>query len=506
VSNLVEASGSAASPGSELSNPPVPVPLRRYTPFPPKRHPTLVSPILLPVLLLVSVLGAASALPPAAEGATVHTIRGAGFGHGVGMSQYGAYGMARRGASYERILAHYYPGTTIDRAAVDRTRVLLAEGIPAAVFSGAARVPGKRELNPDRTYRAVPGPRGGVELRTARGTLIGRASGPLVVDGKGSPVRLIGRAINGISDGGYRGTFVIHPAPVGLTVVNVVGLEGYLRGVVPSEMPASWPRAALQAQAVAARSYALATARTGSLFDQYPDMRSQVYKGVSEEEREANAAIKATAGRVIAHDGRVAKAFFHSTSGGRTETSANAFGGPPLPYLRSISDPRDATSPHHRWTLSLTGAEIEARLGSLVKGRYRGVRVLKRGESPRILRAEVLGSGGPTPTTGPTLRARLELRETWASFGRIDSSAAGALRATRSPASGPAPAGVLTGKVAPAPRGGRIVVERERRGRWRVAMRAHTDRAGAFSVAVERSGRYRVRVGGALGPAVRVGS
>jgi stage II sporulation protein D len=470
------------------------------------RHPALVSPILLSAVLAVSAVASTAALPVAAEGATVHTIRGAGFGHGVGMSQYGAYGMAQRGAAYERILAHYYPGTTLDRAAVDRTRVLLAEGIPAAVFSGAARVPGKRALNRDRTYRAVPDPGGGVELRSSSGKLIGRSSGPLVVDGKGAPVRLAGRAINGVSDGGYRGALFLHPAPGGLTVVNVVGLEGYLRGVVPSEMPASWSRAALQAQAVAARSYALATARTGSLFDQYPDMRSQVYKGVSEEGRETNAAIKATAGRVIAHDGQVAKAFFHSTSGGRTETSANAFGGPPLPYLRSVADPRDATSPHHRWALSHTGAEMEARLGSLVDGHYRGIRVLKRGESPRILRAEVLGTGGRTPTTGATLRARLGLRDTWASFGRIDSTAAGALSATRSPATGPAPAGVLTGKVAPAPRGGRILVERERRGRWRVAMRAHTDRAGVFRVAVERTGRYRVRVEAAVGPAVRVGA
>jgi hypothetical protein len=88
-------------------------------------------------------------------------------------------------------------------------------------------------------------------------------------------VRLLGPALNGTSDGEYRGTLMLHPGSGGLTAINVVGLEDYLRGVVPSEMPSSWPEEALRAQAVAARSYALATARTGGLFDQYPDQRSR---------------------------------------------------------------------------------------------------------------------------------------------------------------------------------------------------------------------------------------
>ena len=457
-----------------------------------------------PTRLALLAAACAAALPAAAAAETTYTARGAGFGHGVGMSQYGAEGMARKGASHREILARYYPGTRLGRASTDRTRVLLIDGAPVVELSGAARIPGRRSLDRDRVYRASQTATGRVELRTGSGRLVGRYTAPLAVDGRGAPVRLGGPALNGVTGGEYRGATVLHPGAGGLTVVNLVGLEDYLRGVVPGEMPSSWRREALRAQAVAARSYALATARRGGLFDQYPDTRSQVYKGVHGEQPETDAAVTATAARVVLHGSVVATTFFHSTSGGRTETSANAFGGPAQPYLRSIADAEDRLSPHHRWAVSFTAGEIERRLGSLVDGRYRGVRVLDRGASPRVLRAEVVGTRGRRPTTGATLRARLGLRDTWAYFGRIDTSAAGAEVAPRSPTVGSAPAGVLTGRVVPVPRGGAIRVERLAGARWRRVERAHTDRRGAFRVAVERSGRYRVVAEGAAGATVVV--
>jgi stage II sporulation protein D len=148
---------------------------------------------------------------------------------------------------------------------------------------------------------------------------------------------------------------------------------------------------------------------------------------------------------------------------------------------------------------------MERRLGSLVNGRYEGVEVLERGASPRILRAEVIGTRGRKPASGPNLKAKLGLRDSWATFGRIEMAPAGAARAARSPASGRAPAGVLTGRIEPEPEGGRIAIQRKERGRWRRALRAHADRRGAFRVSVDRPGRYRVRAGGSVGPAVQVG-
>ncbi len=469
-------------------------------------RPSVIRPAGLTLLLFAILVTVAAALWAGPAGAaTVYTIRGAGNGHGVGMSQYGAYGMARKDFTYPKILAHYYRGAQLGPAPTDRTRVVLSEGVPAVEFSGAARVPGIRPLDPDRTYRAGATREGQVELRTSAGKLVRRFPAPLTVDGRGSPIRLLGPALNGVSDGEYRGALRLHPGSGGLTAINVVGLEDYLRGVVPSEVPASWPEETLKAQAVAARSYALATARTGGLFDQYPDQRSQVYKGVGGEAPESDAAIEATRGAVLLHRGATAITFFSSSSGGRTESAANAFNGRAYPYLRSVADPYDRISPHYRWFLSLSRAEMERRLGSLVKGRYEGIKVLERGDSPRILRAEVIGTEGRKSASGATLRAKLELRDSWASFGRIDTAAAGAVRALRSPASGRAPVGVLTGRVSPEPREGLIAIERRERRGWRRAMRAHADRRGAFRVSVDRPGRYRVRVGGSVGAAVQVG-
>lgn len=469
-------------------------------------RPPFFHPAGLTLLLVAVVVTVATALGPgSAEAATVYTIRGAGNGHGVGMSQYGAYGMARKDFTYRKILAHYYRGTELGPAPTDRTRVLLAEGVPAVEFSGATRVPGVRRLDPDRTYRAAATREGQVELRSAAGRLVRRFPAPLALDGGGRPVRLAGPALNGVSDGEYRGTLLLHPGSGGLTAINKVALEDYLRGVVPSEMPAAWSEEALKAQAVAARSYALATARTRGLFDQYPDQRSQVYKGAGGEAPESDAAIEATRGKVLFHRGAIAIAFFSSSSGGRTESAANAFDRQPYSYLRSVADPYDRISPHFRWALSFSRAELERRLGSLVKGRYEGIEILERGDSPRILRAEVIGSRGRKPATGATLRAKLALRDSWATFGRIDMAAAGAVRALRSPASGRSPVGVLTGRVDPEPPGGRIVLEREEPRGWGPAHRAHVDRRGGFRVSVDRPGRYRLRAGGSVGPAVKVG-
>jgi stage II sporulation protein D len=181
-------------------------------------------------------------------------------------------------------------------------------------------------------------------------------------------------------------------------------------------MPADWPGDALRAQAVAARSYALATA-DGGLWDQYDDTRSQVYGGISSETPATNQAVAATAGRVVKHEGKVATTFFFSSSGGRTENIEFSFvGAEPKPYLRSVKDPHEEASPYHRWRETFSQSEIEARLGDLVQGSLQAIDVTRRGRSPRIVSARVVGSEGTSEVTGPTLQARLGLRSTWAFF------------------------------------------------------------------------------------------
>jgi len=181
-------------------------------------------------------------------------------------------------------------------------------------------------------------------------------------------------------------------------------------------MPAEWPAAALEAQAVAVRTYALTDHAGGSRFDVYSDARSQVYRGPSAETASTNAAAIATAGQIVTYDGAPAITYFFAASGGHTETVQDAFpGAAAQPWLVGVSDPYDQ-GPAHSWKLSMSFAAASARLSGLVKGAFRGIEVLKRGSSPRVLSAYVLGSAGRTLTSGDELAARLGLQDTWAYF------------------------------------------------------------------------------------------
>jgi SpoIID/LytB domain protein len=197
--------------------------------------------------------------------------------------------------------------------------------------------------------------------------------------------------------------------------VVAVPLERYVRGVVAAEMPSSWPLAALEAQAVASRTYALTAHAGGSKFDVYADTRSQVYRGVAAETPQTDTAIAATAGQILNYEGRPAITYFFASSGGRTENVENAFpGSQPEPWLRGVADAYETAQSN--WKLSISFTTAAARLKGLLKGSFRGVEVLTRGFSPRILTAEVLGSAGDTRVSGAELAARLGLGSTWAYF------------------------------------------------------------------------------------------
>jgi stage II sporulation protein D len=464
-------------------------------------------------LIIALTAGLLAAAP--AHGAAKLTIRGAGFGHGVGMSQYGALGLAEHGSTYDAILRHYYSNTALGTTDPARPVRVLLQSTGTVRFSGAASA-GGRTLAPGRTYGARARGGGKVDLLGSRGRRIATLAGPLVLaPGAGAPLLLGGRAGNGRTNGRYRGTLELRPAVLGgLDVVNQVGLEDYVRGVVAWESPSSWPAEALKAQAVAARTYAITTRRSGT-FDQYPDTRSQMYGGVAAETASTDRAIAATTGQVVTYDGKPVVTFFFSTSGGRTENVENtSLGSAPQPWLKSVEDPYDDVSPRHRWrptTLSLSAAR--ARLSGLVKGRLKGIQVVRRGRSPRIVAADVVGSGGRTRVSGATLRARLGLYDTWAYFTTI-----GVRRAPPPKAPEPDPAdpsggaeasrrhavASLTGEVLPAHRGAEVQVQLHRGGRWATVGSTAVDAHGRYRVAVARRGTYRVVYWGDAGPSIRI--
>jgi stage II sporulation protein D len=198
--------------------------------------------------------------------------------------------------------------------------------------------------------------------------------------------------------------------------VRSIPLETYVRGVVGAEMPASWPQAALEAQAVASRTYAITDHAGGARFDVYADTRSQMYLGTKAQTARTNAAVAATAGQVVTYNGQPAITYYFASSGGATESVQNAFpGATPEPWLVGVADPYDQ-GPEHSWTESMSFATAAARLRGLVRGSLRGIEVLSRGYSPRIVSAYVLGSAGRTEVSGPELAGRLGLSSTWAYF------------------------------------------------------------------------------------------
>lgn len=225
----------------------------------------------------------------------------------------------------------------------------------------------------------------------------------------------------------YRGDFEVTAGPSGLALVNVVDLEDYLRGVVPSEMSARYPAEALKAQAVASRSAALAmTARHQAAgFDVCDNQHCQVYGGATSEHPATDEAVRATEGEVLTYDGRVARAVYSAVCGGHTESSAAAWGSDE-PYLRGRPDfegegpnlpsPSDEQGwrayfksaplvncyqPKHtplhcfRWVEVRTRQELEKSLSDVVNvGTLKSLKPLERGASGRIIRLEVSGSKG----------------------------------------------------------------------------------------------------------------
>jgi stage II sporulation protein D len=476
---------------------------------------------------------AAAALPAPSHAATTVVAKGAGFGHGIGMSQYGAYGQAKAGRSAAQILSTYYLGTALSTVATTRQiRVLLRTG-SRVQLRGASQLAGStRTLSPTTAYVLQRAGRT-VTLSTVAGKQIASASDVIrLVAPPGGSIAVDGRALNGITGGQYRGAVELR----GDMVINQLSLDEYVRGVVAGESPASWPAAALQAQAIAARSYAVTTSRSAE-FDQYPDTRSQVYRGVTGETATTDAAVAATAGQLVTYNGTPITTFFFSTSGGQTENIENSFlGAAPKPYLRSVSDPWDAASPKHRWQIRYTRASLQKKLGSWVKGTLRSIDVIKRGASPRVVRADIVGSRGRTTVTGPALRTRLGLSDTWVQFVFNGASMAPSAKtpSTRAPTPTSTPKApgtggaalaasnafgssvlahvvarprgyaVATGRVWPDGGGSIVRLQVRRAGRWRTAIRVRSDDAGSWTAVLPVGSKYRVAALGVPGPVLTV--
>ncbi|HWR60905.1 MAG TPA: SpoIID/LytB domain-containing protein [Clostridia bacterium] len=194
----------------------------------------------------------------------------------------------------------------------------------------------------------------------------------------------------------YRGSMTMQSlAESDVTLINELPLDEYLYGVVASEMSPSWPLEALKAQAVAARSYALATIgrHSGYGFDLCSGEHCQVYKGMEQENSNIIEAVDATSGKILAYEGKVITAFFHSTSGGHTEDSENVW-GTRTEYIRGVEDTYSLGSPYDNWTLELDKSEIKEKLAkaNVDLGEIVDIRILEVSQFGRVLCLEVKGT------------------------------------------------------------------------------------------------------------------
>ncbi|MBA2717943.1 MAG: SpoIID/LytB domain-containing protein [Chloroflexi bacterium] len=395
------------------------------------------------IVLIGSSLGvhvspvAADTTPPPPPIIPNTTFHGRGYGHGVGMSQYGARGRALAGQLAPTILAHYFPKTTLGaRSPGTAVRVLLLTGFvgtaakPLTIVGrgGSFVMDGVAKTFPaDAKVTFVPiavgSPTWTVKVTSAAGAVLhsGTMNGYQFVR-PATPTSLLQLVSKATTTNVYRGAFRIRLNTTAM-VMNHVGLDLYLRGVVPLEMPSSWPIQAIQAQAIAARSYAVYRLHpTVGTFDVYDDTRSQVYRGKNAETAAGTAAVSATAGKVLLSGTAVVNAMFHSADGGWTENNENVFVSSagnivagPVSYLRGSSDRApdgtswDKSSPYATWkTLTYTGAALSAILAKDARtnvGTLTKLDLSRRGVSGRLISVTVTGSLGTKTVSGGVFRS-----------------------------------------------------------------------------------------------------
>lgn len=218
----------------------------------------------------------------------------------------------------------------------------------------------------------------------------------------------------------YRGELEVRAGLGTLTVVNELPLEAYLYGVVPAEVIPSWHPEALKAQAVAARTYAVAhLGQFASLgYDLKATVVSQAYGGAKLERPSTNQAVDDTRGRILTHLGKPIEAVYSDSSGGFTESCLEVW-GKAVPYLQAVPD-FDQQSPRYVWETTIApgrSAQATAKLG-LAIGELVAIEPLDRSYSGRIKRARLTGTLGTAEVAGEKLRFAFGLRSTFFNVAR----------------------------------------------------------------------------------------
>jgi len=398
--------------------------------------------------LVTALIGALLFVTPAAAEEMVH-ITGGGWGHGIGMSQYGAYGRARRGDSANQILEHYYSGAEVSsRRMPRRIRVGLLQYKNAISATASGKVVFKvagsdaqvATGGAESTWRVEQSSTGGVRLfkndeqvKEKGNGVFGDSTHPLLMLYKpyGSTVHVQDKNRDYSPGRMEFGTHVSDRCDgYCLRLVIVLPMQQYLYGL--GEVPSSWPQSVLRSQAIAGRTYAYdKILRSGqnrepcdcAVFDSTYD---QAYVGDEKKDSYFSSwkeAVDATKKQVILYDATPILALYSSSSGGHTENNENVWGGTPLPYLRGVKDKPDAVdaNPNHTWSLDMTFSEFEKKLDAEYQmGKLQDFQLLRPfGVSGRVTveksedrgGVRIVGSEKTVRTSGWSIRSALSLKD-----------------------------------------------------------------------------------------------
>ena len=403
---------------------------------------------------LLAVLAAVAVAP--AQGASRLVVRGAGFGHGIGMSQYGAFGFAAKGVDHGAILRHYYSGAQIGTLAGGGEVRVLLKTAGRIVFDSATRVAGGRKLDPARRYVATRGLSGGdhAAQRPAAASL-GSYASPLAIDGRGR--RPAG--VRAQRQRRRRRALPRQPRDPRLVAGRRRGDQRDRASTTTSaaSSPARCPPAGRRRRCARRPSRRARTrwrrARTATASTSTPTRARRSTTGSPARRAATDEAVAATAGEIVAYDGKPIVTYYFSTSGGRTENVENVFiGAEPAPYLTSVEDPYDDASPRH--TLGApddAGARRSGASARSSRARCSASACCAAAGRRASWRRRSSARGGRTSVSGPTLRRKLGLYDTWARFTVITANA------TRGDGNTPAAA------TAPVPAGARRARDRRRR-------------------------------------------
>jgi stage II sporulation protein D len=327
----------------------------------------------------------------------------------LGLSQYGAYGLANLGKKYPEILGHYYQRTKISNLDTRNTNIRI--GIVLGGSGGRIWVRGGTA----KINQLVLAPDSAIDISLAEIKVTDKDNKEIAkmpfdnifsLDSQ-VPQTFFEVTYKSSLFNKYKGSLVFSKNSSSIITVNQLNLEEYLKGVVPAEMSPGRPLEALKAQACAARSYAMKHLNPAAAYDMDDSTSYQVYIGFVDYES-TNRAVSGTAGQVIMYGAEIISAYYHSTSGGYTENNENVWGGNPIAWLRGVESPWETDSPYWGWSsrkynrfelANIFNRFPETRIGDLVS-----IEIINRGISGRVLAIKITGTDGQKYVSGQTFK------------------------------------------------------------------------------------------------------